>query len=147
MNEPTRQRPGLSAAGMLFAVAVAALPVALGGQSSNVEPKVDAIFAKWTASTPGCAVGVATNGKPVLAKGYGMADLEHDVRIAPETIFEGGSVSKQFTAAAVMLLARDGKLSLDDQVRKYIPELPDYPPPPGTRAPGSGEAGGSSLTI
>ena len=68
-------------------------------------------------------------GKPVLAKGYGMADLEHDVPITPDTIFEAGSVSKQFTAAAVLLLARDGKLSLDDPVRKYIPELPDYGAP------------------
>src|SRR5258708_40364126 len=109
MNEPTRQRPGLSAAGMLFAVALAALPVALGGQSPNPEPKVDAIFAKWTESTPGCAVGVATNGTPVLAQGYGMAALEHPVRIAPQTSFEGGSVSEQFTAAAVLLLPRDGK--------------------------------------
>ncbi len=58
-----------------------------------------------------------------------MADLEHDVRNTPETIFEAGSVSKQFTAAAVLLLARDGKLSLDDPVRKYIPELPDYGQP------------------
>src|SRR6185436_19410519 len=59
-------------------------------------------------------------------EGHGMADLEHDVKIAPDTIFEAGSVSKQFTAAAVLLLAREGKLSLDDPVRKYIPELPDY---------------------
>jgi CubicO group peptidase (beta-lactamase class C family) len=58
-----------------------------------------------------------------------MADLEHDVANTPETIFEAGSVSKQFTAAAVLLLARDGKLSLDDPVRKYIPELPDYGQP------------------
>ena len=97
--------------------------------ATAVEPKVDAVFAKWSSSTPGCAVGVATNGKPDLAKGYGMADLEHDVKIAPDTIFEAGSVSKQFTAAAVLLLAREGKLSLDDQVRKYIPELPDYGTP------------------
>src|SRR6185295_13369699 len=62
----------------------------------------------------------------VLSKAYGMADLEHDVKNDPETIFEAGSVSKQFTAAAVLLLARDGKLSLDDPVRKYIPEVPDY---------------------
>src|SRR6188508_1646510 len=55
-----------------------------------------------------------------------MADLEHDVPNRPDTIFEAGSVSKQFTAAAVLLLARDGKLSLDDPVRKYVPELPDY---------------------
>jgi CubicO group peptidase (beta-lactamase class C family) len=88
---------------------------------------VDEVFAKYTASTPGCAVGVAIDGKRVVIKGYGSADLEHDVPIGEETIFEAGSVSKQFTAAAVLLLARDGKLSIDDPVRKYIPELPAYP--------------------
>ena len=67
---------------------------------------------------------MAIDGAPVLAKGYGMADLEHGVPIGADTIFEAGSVSKQFTAAAVLLLARDGKLSLDDPARKYIPELP-----------------------
>jgi len=87
---------------------------------------VDQVFAKWTTATPGCAVGVAVGGKTVLAKAYGMADLEHDVPNTAETIFEGGSVAKQFTAMAVLLLARDGKLSLDDPARKYIPELPDY---------------------
>ena len=90
---------------------------------------IDAIFAKWTEATPGCAVGVAENGTPNLAKGYGSADLEHEVPITAETIFEAGSVSKQFTAASVLLLAREGKLSLDDPVRKYIPELPDYGKP------------------
>jgi CubicO group peptidase (beta-lactamase class C family) len=134
-----------------FSLAIISLaPIALGGQTAPVAQRapstVDAVFAKWTSSTPGCAVGVATDGKPVLAKGYGMADLEHDVRISAESIFEAGSVSKQFTAAAVLLLARDGKLSLDDQVRNYIPELPDYPPSPGTQPPGAGEAG-RSLTI
>ena len=62
----------------------------------------------------------------MLESAYGMADLEHGVANRPDTIFEAGSVSKQFTAAAVLLLAEDGKLSLDDPVRKYIPELPDY---------------------
>ena len=119
-------RLGIGDWGLACALALAVLPVALGGQSPNVESKVDAVFSKWTSSTPGCAVGVATDGKPVLAKGYGMADLEHDVRISPDSILEAGSVSKQFTAAAVMLLAREGKLSLDDQVRTHIPELPDY---------------------
>src|SRR5882757_8756533 len=121
-------------------VALAFLPATLASQSPGGESKVDAVFAKYTASTPGCAVGVATNGKPVLAKAYGMADLEHDVRITPDTIFEAGSVSKQFTAASVLLLARDGKLSLDDEVRKYIPELPEYPFPPGTTTLGFGDA-------
>lgn len=90
---------------------------------------VDPIFARFTRETPGCAVGVSVGGAVVAARGYGMADLEHDVPITPETIFEAGSVSKQFTAAAVLLLAKDGKLSLDDPVRKYVPELPDYGTP------------------
>jgi CubicO group peptidase (beta-lactamase class C family) len=116
--------------GFGLAVGVALFPVAISSHGAPIgQPNVDAIFAKYSSTTPGCAVGVATDGKPMLAKGYGMADLEHDVRIAPDTVFEAGSVSKQFTAAAVMLLARDGKLSLDDPVRKYIPELPEYPAP------------------
>ena len=94
--------------------------------STNIETDVDRVFARWTSSTPGCAVGIAVGGKPLLAKAYGMADLEHDVPNMPDTIFEAGSVSKQFTAMAVLLLAKEGKLSIDDPVRKYIPELPDY---------------------
>ncbi len=90
---------------------------------------VDAVFGKWTSKTPGCAVGVSEGGNVVLQKAYGMADLEHDVPNSPDTIFEAGSVSKQFTAASVLLLARDGKLSLDDPVRKYVLELPDYGTP------------------
>jgi CubicO group peptidase (beta-lactamase class C family) len=90
---------------------------------------VDKVFARWTPATPGCAVGVSVDGRSVLERAYGMADLERDVRNAPDTIFEAGSVSKQFTAAAVLLLARDGKLAIDDPVRKYVPELPDYDVP------------------
>jgi CubicO group peptidase (beta-lactamase class C family) len=92
------------------------------------ESRVDQVFARWKQDTPGCAVGVGAGGASVLQKAYGMADLEHDVRNTPDTIFEAGSVSKQFTAASVLLLAKEGKLSLDDPVRKYIPELPDYGP-------------------
>lgn len=132
---------------LLVVVLATAVPFGralVSGQGAAVtnDAKVDAVFAKWTPATPGCAVGVATAGKPVLAKGYGMADLEHDVKIMPESIFEGGSVSKQFTAASVLLLAREGKLSLDDAVRKYIPELPDYPAARAAGAPGSGVASG-----
>ena len=93
---------------------------------SNIAADVDRVFAKWTSSTPGCAVGVAVAGQPVLARAYGMADLEHDVPNTPDTIFESGSVAKQFTAMAILLLVKDGKLSLDDPVRTHIPELPDY---------------------
>ena len=111
--------------GFGIALSLSAAPIA---QTAAVvqDKAVDEIFAKWSSTTPGCAVGVAVNGKPVLTRAYGMADLEHDVRNTPETIFEAGSLSKQFTAMAVMLLAKDGKLSIDDPVRKYIPELPDY---------------------
>jgi CubicO group peptidase (beta-lactamase class C family) len=114
-----------------FAGAISLVLLSLVLQARTPAPTasaVDAVFAEWTHATPGCAVGVATDGKPVLAKGYGMADLEHEVAIAPTTIFEAGSVSKQFTAAAVMLLASDGKLSLDDPVGKYVPELPKEQP-------------------
>jgi CubicO group peptidase (beta-lactamase class C family) len=89
-------------------------------------PSIDSILAEWTSATPGCAVGVELDGRTVVEKGFGMADLERGVPNRGDTIFEAGSVSKQFTAAAVLLLARDRKLSLDDPVRTYLPELPDY---------------------
>jgi CubicO group peptidase (beta-lactamase class C family) len=111
-------------------VTVAALAVPLAGQaqqSGDLIARVDAVFERWdSATSAGCAVGVARDGIPVLSRAYGMADLEHDIRNTPSTIFEAGSVSKQFTAAAIVLLAQDGKLSLDDDVRRHIPELPDY---------------------
>jgi CubicO group peptidase (beta-lactamase class C family) len=112
-------------------VSVCLAPILLMAQAAVAVPEanVDAIFARWTNETPGCAVGVSRDGKPVLQKAYGMADLEHDIPNAPETIFEAGSVSKQFTAAAILLLAKDGKLSLDEPARKYVPELPDYGTP------------------
>lgn len=90
---------------------------------------VDEVFAEWRTTTPGCAVGVSEAGEIALERAYGMADLEHDVVNTPDTIFEAGSVSKQFTAAAVLLLAREGRLSLDDPVGRYFPELPDYGTP------------------
>jgi CubicO group peptidase (beta-lactamase class C family) len=78
---------------------------------------------------PGCAVGVSLNGESVFQKAFGLAEMEHNVPNTPQTIFESGSVAKQFTAAAIVLLQQEGKLSIDDPVRKYIPELPDYGKP------------------
>jgi len=109
----------------LLAFTSAPLRSSIQGQ----EARVDEVFSRWSSATPGCAVGVAVGGKPVLAKAYGMAELEHGIANTAETIFEAGSVSKQFTAAAVLTLVDDGKLSLDDPVRKYIPELPEYGAP------------------
>ena len=83
----------------------------------------------YVAPAPGCAAAVSLNGETVFEKAFGLADLEFNVPNTPQTIFESGSVAKQFTAAAIVLLQQDGKLSLDDPVRKYIPELPDYGAP------------------
>jgi CubicO group peptidase (beta-lactamase class C family) len=88
---------------------------------------VDAVFAQWDRpGSPGCALGVYQNGRTVYARGYGAADLEHDAPITPDSVFYAGSVSKQFTAMAAALAIRQGKLGVDDDVRKYVPELPDY---------------------
>jgi CubicO group peptidase (beta-lactamase class C family) len=90
-------------------------------------------FEKFTKAyvgpAPGCAAAVSLNGEVVFEKAFGLADLEHDVPNTTQTIFESGSVAKQFTATALVLLQQEGKLSLDDSVRKYIPELPDYGSP------------------
>jgi CubicO group peptidase (beta-lactamase class C family) len=113
-----------------IALLVATIPLPLAAQARSTADSataVDAVFAGWTStSTPGCAVGVARDGRVILTRAYGMANLEYDVPITPTTIFEAGSVSKQFTAAAIVLLALDGRLSLEDPVRKHIPELPPY---------------------
>lgn len=94
----------------------------------SVEAAVDQVFAAYDGTRgPGCAVGVVRSGALVLAKGYGMADLDHGIAIRPATAFEIASVSKQFTAAAVVLLEQDGVLSLEDPVRRWIPELSNLP--------------------
>lgn len=113
------------------ALALSAPPAALASPAaSSRQQAVDQLFARYTSTTtPGCAVAVAQNGHTILSRAYGMADLEHGVAATPATIYEAGSVSKQFTAAAIVLLARDGKLSLDDDIRKYLPEMPDYGTP------------------
>jgi len=78
---------------------------------------------------PGCGVGVSLNGESVFEKAFGLAEMEHNIPNTAQTIFESGSVAKQFTAAALVLLQQDGKLKIDDDVRKYIPELPEYGKP------------------
>ncbi|HTA68323.1 MAG TPA: serine hydrolase domain-containing protein [Bryobacteraceae bacterium] len=96
----------------------------------DARAKIDKIFERFNhTNTPGCVAGATIDGGTVLSSAYGMADLEHGIALAPESILEPGSIAKQFTAAAVLLLAQQGKLSLDDPVRKYIPEVPDYGTP------------------
>ncbi len=95
--------------------------------SKPLESAIDAVFASYdNDQTPGCAVAVYRDGEIAFAKGYGLADLEHRVRITPGTVFDLGSTSKQFTAACLVLLEQDGALSIDDDVREHVHELPDY---------------------
>lgn len=117
---------------LLVAVGASGVPgnasFAYAQELATVElASVDAVFQAFDGTrTPGCVVGVSIAGAPVLLRAYGMADLEHDVPNTAETIMEPGSVAKQFTATATVLLALDGLISLDDDIRSYIPELPDY---------------------
>jgi CubicO group peptidase (beta-lactamase class C family) len=98
--------------------------------SRDLHEQVDQVFAKWDSTTsPGCALSVIKDGQIIYKRGYGMADLDHDVPINAETVFHVASVSKQFTAAAIILLAQERKISLDDEVRKYVTELPDFGTP------------------
>ena len=87
---------------------------------------IDKIFSWTTPTAPGCVCAVAQNGKIILNRAYGAADLEREVPLNTNSIFDIGSLMKQFVAAATLILVQEGKLSLSDNVRKYIPELPDY---------------------
>src|ERR1700757_1388082 len=73
---------------------------------------------------PGLAVGIYNRGQILLAKGYGLANVELDAAVKPETIFQSGSVGKQFVSAAIMMLVEEGKVSLDDSIQKYFPQAP-----------------------
>jgi CubicO group peptidase (beta-lactamase class C family) len=116
--------------------AVALLATATSAQIPDKEKVIagaDRAFEKivkaYVAPGPGCAAAVSLNGETVFEKAFGLAEMEHHVPNTPQTIFESGSVAKQFTAAAIVLLQQDGKLSLEDPVKKYVPELPDYGSP------------------
>ncbi|HSC30012.1 MAG TPA: serine hydrolase domain-containing protein [Vicinamibacterales bacterium] len=114
----------LSASAVLAVVVSAHATPSHGGR--QVEPQIDEIFKAFDSRTSsGCAVAAYQDDRIVLRRAYGMANLDHDVPLTPASVFHVASVSKQFTAAAILLLAQDGKLSIDDDVRKYIPELPD----------------------
>lgn len=113
---------------------IAAAFVLLLSSSVMAEPtdqqSVDKLFAAYEKpGSPGCSLGVIRDGAFVYSKGYGLASLELGVPLAPNSVFYMASVSKQFTAASIVLAAEQGFLSLDDDIHKYIPELPDYGEP------------------
>ena len=117
-------------------VVIAIRPCAVGGRRTSaqspvsapdVSQTIDTVFERWTQpGSPGCAVGLSGQGLPSVTRAYGLANLEFNVPITPDSIFESGSVAKQFTAAAIGLLVLDGKLAVTDPVRKYVPELPAF---------------------
>jgi CubicO group peptidase (beta-lactamase class C family) len=111
---------------LLLAMPVVA-PLAQRPVSRDMGRRIDDVFAPYQhADAPGCALGVYQRGAITYARGYGAANLEFRAPITPGTPFIMGSVSKQFTAGAIALLVEEGRLSLDDDVRRYVPELPDY---------------------
>lgn len=95
----------------------------------DVDKKMDSLFSHYNTHTPGVSIVVVKDGKTIFKKSYGSANLEYGIANTPETVFQIASVSKQFTAFAIYLLAKEGKLSLEDDIRKYIPELPTYEKP------------------
>ena len=119
-------------AGAVLATVIGWVPVALRSASqdgASLAARVDDVFKEFTApGSPGCTVGVYQGDRIVHRGAYGMANLDHDVRLNPASVFHVASVSKQFTATAILLLEQDGKLSLDDDVRKFVPELPAFGP-------------------
>jgi CubicO group peptidase (beta-lactamase class C family) len=91
---------------------------------------VDSIFADWDKpDVPGCALGIIKNGELIYARGYGIGDLEHDIAILPSSVFYLGSVSKQFVTFCILLLEEQGKLNLDDEIQKFLPDFPEYEAP------------------
>jgi CubicO group peptidase (beta-lactamase class C family) len=99
----------------------------IAATATTISGKIDQLFVPWDKKdSPGAAVAVVKEGKVVFKKGYGMANLEYDIPITPSTIFHMASVSKQFTAFAIATLAQQGKISLDDRIQTYLPEIPDF---------------------
>ena len=115
-------------------VAVLAAGCNQSPEPGGLPPAVDAVFAEYSATDgPGCSVGVIQDGRLIGSRGYGLANLDHGIPNDPSTVFRTASVSKQFTAGAIALLALRGDLDLDAPVRRYLPDFPDYPDPPTVR--------------
>lgn len=112
---------------VLILAALAAVCTPLAAQTDIRIQRTDSVFSVWDSlGSPGCAVGVIRDGDFVFRKGYGSANLDYQIPITSESVFYIASTSKQFAAASVAMLALRGELSLDDEIRKYVPEIPDY---------------------
>ena len=114
---------------MIFALLAAAASALLAQETLDpaLKARVDKVFAEFDKSaSPGCALGIVRDGRMLYRNGYGSANLDFRLPITPNSIFDIGSTSKQFSTMAILLLEQDGKLKIDDDVRKYVPELRDY---------------------
>jgi CubicO group peptidase (beta-lactamase class C family) len=121
-----RRRPTILAAAIVTLSSNAAAQHIVGVRDAR-SLRADSVFQRFDRTdSPGCALGVYQDGKVLYARGYGMASLEHGVALSPRSVLDVGSISKQFTAMSILMLQNEGKLSLDDPIRKYIPEMPAY---------------------
>ena len=122
-------REGTRTAALVVGMAGVLALAVVWAQDPGVEARVDQVFERWDRpDTPGCAVSVMRDGRLVYAHGYGSANLEYDIPITPSSVFHVASISKQFTAMAVALLVSEGRVSWDDDIRRYVPEVPDFGP-------------------
>lgn len=111
----------------ILSLSIMAFPILAKPSDADFIKKIEAVFAdKFQENSPGCSVGVIQANKLIFAKGYGMANLEHHIPLSADSIFRMASVSKQFTATAVLLLADEGLIDLHEDIRTYLPELADY---------------------
>jgi len=121
-----RRRLALLAAALLATSSTARAQQIVGTRDARAL-RADSVFQRFDRTdSPGCALGVYQDGKILYARGYGMASLEHGIALSPRSVLDVGSISKQFTAMAILILQKEGKLSIDDPIRKYIPEMPAY---------------------
>jgi CubicO group peptidase (beta-lactamase class C family) len=112
---------------VLFVLTVSRSTCYAQEKHDSLASAVDEVFADFSkGGTPGCTVAIARNGKLVYTRGYGLANLEQTLPLTPDSVFDIGSTSKQFSSASILLLEKQGKLSVNDDIRQYIPELPDY---------------------
>jgi CubicO group peptidase (beta-lactamase class C family) len=116
----------IRAVSLVLAGLLAAPLVATPARAQDMTSRIDDIFSFATLETPGCVIGVSQHGNVIVSRAYGLADVERRVPLSAGSIFDIGSVQKQFVAAAILLLVEDGNLSLAGDIRGYLPELPDY---------------------
>ena len=124
-HQPAPRSPRARAALAASAIGAAML-AGVPAHAQDRTAAIDSIFSFATPQTPGCAVGVSRHGKVVANRAYGLADVERQVPLGQASLFDIGSTQKQFTAAAMLLLVEDGRVSLSDDIRKHLPQLPDY---------------------